>query len=531
MSAEHLKMLNDQHLTGQDWQIIAKLYDLLAGAANPPDGICTGIEFILASLGGTGAALFIPGSRDLLSDEWIFISVPPLCQEDLKNNRPPYASLLQRALTSGSVVAGDAALNLGGVLPLRNDEEVHGALIVFGPVIPSEAYGKWLLLLRTVSRILSVYGVRDRRLANLPSYSDLINSRNTLRALFDSLPISIYIIDINFRLVAVNNSRAARAGSTPRMLFGETCYVKLFQRTSPCQNCQAAATFATGQSTGRLHRDWLEHDAFVEWEISTFPIQSENGSPLQIIIVEADVTEKRNLEANLVQSEKLAAVGQLAAGVAHEINNPLTAIIANIQLLQREIDPREVDLLDSVKLIETASTRAQQVVRNLLGIARKEKYQFEPVDINETLQNALSLVQHELVGRPIQIQLSLADNIPSVTGSQDHLQGVWINLLLNAIDAIDKNNGHIAITSKFTGTDFQVVIQDNGKGIRPEYLGRVFEPFFTTKTVGRGTGLGLSVCMRVIRQHNGSITAESEPGSWTRFTITLPADDLTDELL
>ena len=354
------------------------------------------------------------------------------------------------------------------------------------------------------------------------SYQDLLNSRNTLRALFDSLPIAIYIIDQAFNLLAINTSRATRVAEKPNMLVGRKCYEMLYRRMIPCPNCRVGEMFISGQNTLRLSREWLDNDKFIEWEISTYPIYGDQSTPVQAIIVEQDITEKRNLEANLIQSEKLAAVGQLAASIAHEINNPLTAIIANAQLLRKEIDPDNIDLMDSAKLIEMAGIRASQVVRNLLGIARKEKYEFEPIELNETLQNALTLVQHELINRPIRVNLNLQAGMPMLVASQDQLQGVWINLFLNAIDAIDKPVGEISISSLFTGSEFHVTIMDNGKGISQEHLARVFEPFFTTKSAGSGTGLGLSVCMRVIKHHGGIITAESQDGKWTRFTVRLP---------
>jgi two-component system NtrC family sensor kinase len=312
-------------------------------------------------------------------------------------------------------------------------------------------------------------------------------------------------------------------GQKPNQIVGRKCYEKLYQRTSPCAGCRVGETFATGENTSRVTRFWINNDKFIEWDISTYPIFDEKNVVHQTIIVEQDVTDKRNLESNLIQSEKLAAVGQLAAGVAHEINNPLTAIIANAQILRREIPADNVDQLDSVNLIELAGTRASQVVRNLLGIARKEKYELEPTDLNETLQNALTLVQHELVGRPIHIKLDLAEHLPQVLASQDQLQGVWINLILNAIDALDKDTGEISVTSRCIGSQLEVSIMDNGKGIPADYLARVFEPFFTTKAAGRGTGLGLSLCMRVVRQHSGNIQVESQVDKWTRFTVLLPA--------
>lgn len=353
-------------------------------------------------------------------------------------------------------------------------------------------------------------------------YQELLHSRNTLRALFDSLPISIYIIDKTYNLIAINISRATRVGEKPSTLVGSKCFEKLFNRNSPCPGCMILETLTNGQHTNRLFREWINSEKFLEWDISTFPILDEQGQPIQGIIVEQDITEKIYLETHLIQAEKLAAVGQLAASVAHEINNPLTAIVANAQLLRRDIKTDDKDLIESVRLIEMAGIRASQVLQNLLGIARKDKYEFLPVDLNDSLRNSLALVQHELVGRPIHITLNLQNDMPSIIASQDQLQGVWINLLLNAIDAIDKPDGEITISSFYTNHHFEISIKDNGKGIAEEHLDRVFDPFFTTKLAGRGTGLGLSVCMRVVKLHGGTLTVESQQGEWTQFVAKLP---------
>lgn len=353
-------------------------------------------------------------------------------------------------------------------------------------------------------------------------YQELLHSRNTLRALFDSLPISIYIIDKNYCLIAINISRATRVGERPSSLVGLKCFEKLFNRNSPCPGCLVSETFNNGNHTNRLFREWVNSEKFLEWDISTFPILDELSAPVQGIIVEQDITEKIYLESHLIQAEKLAAVGQLAASVAHEINNPLTAIVANAQLLLRDIKTDEKDVIESARLIEMAGIRASQVLQNLLGIARKEKYEFLPVDLNDTLRNSLALVQHELVGRPIQVLLDFQDDMPSVIASPDQLQGVWINLLLNAIDAIDKPDGMISITSRYTDRHFEILIKDNGKGIAEKNLERVFDPFYTTKLSGRGTGLGLSICMRVVKLHGGTLTVESQQGKWTQFVARLP---------
>lgn len=508
--------------TAEQWNTIEQLNDLLASTSDLQLALETGLQMLLRMFGQDGAVLYLPYCCDPVRLDWTLVQAPAPWQTAIHDPGSPLRTAIERVLTSGLPEGPNAQTGAAAILPLSLAERSLGVLALAGSAVPEEAYPTWQMFLRPIARLAHLRS--SASLDRMPGYLDLLKSRNTLRAMFDNLPISIYIIDQTYRLVAVNNSRAARVSELPRKLVGGRCFEQFYQRSDPCPGCRVRETFRSAQSTTRLFRESNALDNFIEFEISTFPILDEEDNAIQTILVETDVTEKRNLEANLVQAEKLAAVGQLAAGVAHEINNPLTAIIANAQLLLREIPAEEEDILDSIKLIETAGTRASQVVRNLLNIARKEQYDLAPVDLNDTLNHALSLVQHELVGRPIQVYLSLDDQIPPVYASQDQLQGVWINLILNAIDALNKEPGEIMIDSRFTGSEFQVTIQDNGKGIEKEHLSRVFEPFFTTKSPGRGTGLGLSVCLRVIRYHGGRILVDSEPGQWTRFTVTLPGN-------
>jgi two-component system NtrC family sensor kinase len=350
---------------------------------------------------------------------------------------------------------------------------------------------------------------------------ELLGSRNTLRALFDNFPASLYIIDPQYKLIAVNKGRAQRTSQAPQSLVGQPCYQALFERSEPCAECRVVETVQGGQTTQRSERRWGGGEDPSEWEISSYPILDDNEQVLQAILLEQEVTERRHLEAILAQSEKLAAVGQLAAGVAHEINNPLTAIIANAQILHRELPP-DHDLQESVDLIARAGARAAQVVRNLLDFARKEDYSLGLTNLNETLERSLELVQHELLSRSVRLDFEPDPELPPILASQDHMQSVWLNLMLNAIDAMDKIPGEIRITTRRVGDEIHVSISDNGKGIPPERLSRVFEPFYTTKAPGRGTGLGLSVSHRIVKQHGGHIRVESQMGVGSTFTVILP---------
>lgn len=346
-------------------------------------------------------------------------------------------------------------------------------------------------------------------------------SRRLLTTIFEHLAAGLYIIDQDYRLVAVNNSRLDRIRPPAEQILGLPCHQVLFGISNPCPECRVGETLSSGAVTIRNERRRESAIQVSEWEISTFPVVDIQGSPIQAMILETDITEKRHLEAILIQSEKLAAVGQLAAGVAHEINNPLTAIIANAQILRRELPPNS-DLQESVDLISRAGARAAQVVRNLLDFARKEEYRLGRTDLNLTIERALELIQHELLAHGVSLQLSLSPNLPHIQASADHLQSVWLNLLLNAIDSLDKPPQTISIASYKSGRSLLVSVRDNGKGISSEHLPQIFEPFYTTKAPGRGTGLGLSVSRRIIHQHGGSIHVESQLGEGSVFTVTLP---------
>jgi len=352
--------------------------------------------------------------------------------------------------------------------------------------------------------------------------SEVTNSRSALRVLFESIPFSFYIINQEFRIVAINSVRAQMAGSTIPLLVGKVCYEGLYHSQKICQGCLVSTTLQTGTNSTREKRTWLKNDTASDWEINCYPINDNAGRTVQAILVEQEVTEKRRLEAELIQSDKLVATGQLAAGVAHEINNPLAAIIANAQILLQDIPPENQDLIESVKLIELAGLRASHVVKNLLGLARKEEYEFTRVDLNESIQDALSLLSHEFVARPIAIRYERGQNLPPIIASREHLESIWINLLMNSIEAISNKEGSIEINTFYDEGNFYILIKDSGVGIPEETLGRIFEPFYTTKSHNRGTGLGLSVVKRIVKAHSGSIQVDSELGKGTTFTVILP---------
>ncbi len=238
------------------------------------------------------------------------------------------------------------------------------------------------------------------------------------------------------------------------------------------------------------------------------------------------------MQAQLVQSAKLAAIGEMAAGVAHELNSPMTVIIGNAQMLQRELGP-EHPSSQLLKDIVTCGLRCKKIIQNLLTFARQEPPVVTPTDLNEVVERVLSLVKYQINRNGIVICTDLARDLPMVAANGQQLDQVLINLLLNARDALDgveREEKHIHIrTGVRRGEDGQqqvvVAVKDNGQGIPPENLDRLFDPFFTTKEASRGTGLGLSVSLGIARAHGGTIEVESRPGEGSTFTLVLPLEE------
>ncbi len=351
---------------------------------------------------------------------------------------------------------------------------------------------------------------------------EILNSRNTLRTFFDNIPNSIYVIDRSYTILIINTRRSERVKKTPQELVGSKCYAALYGNSAPCALCRVSEAF-DGIPAVRNLREWGPKETFIHWEITTIPIRENTNLVNRAIVFDVDITEKWILEAGLIQSEKMATIGQLAANVAHEINNPLAAIIANAQLLLRDLPEADEDTIEALKLIETAGARAAKIVGNLLKSARKEKRdEFEEISINETILDAISMANFEIRNRNVTVKLELSEGMPNIFAHQNQLKGVWINLIMNALGAIESTKGFIFISTRYENEEYRIVFSDNGKGIAPEHQEHIFEPFFTTKEASKGTGLGLSVSLQVIKEHHGTIDFESRPGKGTKFIVILP---------
>lgn len=237
------------------------------------------------------------------------------------------------------------------------------------------------------------------------------------------------------------------------------------------------------------------------------------------------------LQAQLVQSEKMASLGQLAAGVAHELNNPVGIVYSNIEILGDLIEPlaknsnAEADLLHEIRSIiadcREGSTRIRDIVQNLRTFSRLDEAEYKETDIHEGIDATLRLLSRHFASGRIAIRKAYGD-VPRVSAFPSQLNQVWMNLLANAAQAIGNRAGEIFIRTWADANDVVVTVSDTGAGIPVQHLNRIFDPFFTTKPVGDGTGLGLSISFGIVERHGGSITANSRLNEGTTFEVRLP---------
>jgi signal transduction histidine kinase len=252
------------------------------------------------------------------------------------------------------------------------------------------------------------------------------------------------------------------------------------------------------------------------------PFQTAPGERCGTILILDDVTARVRLEEQLQHTEKMASVGLLAAGVAHEVNTPLAGISSYTQLLRGQLDeqdPRQQVL----EKIEKQSFRAAKIINGLLNFSRSSGTEFDRIDVNKVLADVLALVEHQLDGSRIRVRRELAESLPAIRGNENRIQQVFFNLILNARDAMPKG-GWLTIATRADDDDTVIVeVRDTGHGIRREDVRRIYDPFFTTKGIGRGTGLGLSVSYGIVQEHGGAIFVDSAPGKGTTFQVALPA--------
>ena len=259
-----------------------------------------------------------------------------------------------------------------------------------------------------------------------------------------------------------------------------------------------------------------------QFSINLSPMRDESGNVNSLVVVMTDITDAAMLQAKLMHTEKMAAVGQLVSGVAHEVNNPLTAVLGFTDLLLESAE-MPAHAKEDLRIILQEAQRTKQIVQNLLSFARQMPPQRDSVQLNTIVRRTLALRSYDFASHGVEVVERLNERVPDIIGDPHQLQQVFLNILNNAYDAVreTERQGHIEISTALNGGHAEVVFRDNGHGIT--YSDRIFDPFFTTKEVGKGTGLGLSICYGIVREHGGEILCHNnDDGVGATFTVRLP---------
>jgi PAS domain S-box-containing protein len=345
------------------------------------------------------------------------------------------------------------------------------------------------------------------------------------RHLLESFPDLILVLDLKGKYTFVSPRIRELLGYGPDQLLGKSVddpehswpeLAKLFHTVAAGGNSRASCEYAA-----------RHHDGVARTMLGmASPLLDAEGKPAGVIISVRDVTTEKKLERQIIQSERLAAMGQMIGGFAHELNNPLTSILGMAELLQD--GGVSEGARKQVTILHQQARRAAEIVQNLQYFARPPAPGRSKVDLNELVQRILHLQTYPLRKSNITVDFTPEPTMPAVEADPNQLMQVFLNLLLNAEQAIretgEKGTIKVRLGRGLPGTPDSVwiVFEDDGPGIAPENLAHIFDPFFTTKRPGRGTGLGLSICKTVMREHGGNIEAASAPGGGAAFTITLP---------
>lgn len=346
--------------------------------------------------------------------------------------------------------------------------------------------------------------------------------------ILESSAVGLLLLDRDGRIQAWNRALEALYGMTRTEAIGHRL-AEVFPLHVVRRIEREADAVGDGEEARIFRLSMVNRDGMrVLVNLSISPVDRDGQGDGARVVTFDDVTERVKLEEQVLRQERLASLGLLAAGVAHEINTPLTGISSYAQMLLEdtpEDDPRRA-LLDK---IETQTRRAAGITNSLLNLARPERTAFEALDLNRTVAEVLQLFEPQVRGSRIRIRSALAGDLPTIRGHRGKLQQVLFNLLINARDALEES-GNITVLSYRYDDKVVVEIADDGTGIAEEDLSRIFDPFFTTKGRGKGTGLGLSVSYGIVQEHAGEILVESTPGQFTRFKIEIPLADSREAL-
>ncbi len=357
-----------------------------------------------------------------------------------------------------------------------------------------------------------------------PADVDAGIERRLNRLTIDSLPLGLYLIDRDYRIVVWNRKReTGTQGLRREQVLGRTVFEVLSRQEPNELRAEFDHVFLTGEPHESEQLVQAGGDART-YRTSRLPMRLEGSEVSHVITIGEDVTESREMNQSMYQTEKLAAVGQLAAGVMHEINNPLATIGACVTAISSRLGvSAEPVVREYLDIIESEVMRCTNIVDGLLDFSRAGRAggSFEDCDFNALLDRTLYLLKHHQRFRRLEVERDMQEGLPAVKGNVERLIQAIMAILLNAADATN-GNGRVTVSTRVEGLFVVAELTDDGPGIPADVVPKIFEPFYTTKGPTRGTGLGLAISYGIVADHQGKLDVRSEPGRGTTFRIAIP---------
>ena len=333
----------------------------------------------------------------------------------------------------------------------------------------------------------------------------------------------VLVIAYDYKILDINDSLLNRLGLERKDVIGRYCYEITHHQDLPCSGehhpCPLIQTLNTEKPSQTTHIHLNKDEKEIYYSISTYPLR-ENGDVIGAIEISRDITNDIKVQKTMMQQEKLASVGRLSAGVAHEINNPLTTILTTAMLILEELDPQDINYQE-LETITKETLRCRKIVASLLDFARQSKPSRKPCDTNTVTNESVILTNKQAAFKDVSLIFDPGENMPLLPLDKGQIQQSIINLIINAVEATDAGGTITVSTAYKPGLEtIEIAVSDTGEGISERDLVRIFDPFYTTKE--SGNGLGLAITHGIIEQHNGTIDVHSQPGRGTTFTIKLP---------
>jgi two-component system NtrC family sensor kinase len=402
--------------------------------------------------------------------------------------------------------------------------------------VPVLSNGRVVAVLNAESPRLNAFDHEDLRLFNAIAaelavaldnarlFAEIRAAEANYRDLFDNANDFIFTLDGNFAVSSANKVVLKTTGYQLDEIIGAPVTQFISAQQLPALYKLLKAHLVSTPSLAPFELLVFGKDGQETLLEVSIRVRREGRRPVSIHCIARDITHRRELEQQLQQTEKLSTIGKLVAGVAHELNNPLTTIIGYSSLLQQSDLPGETQT--DLNVIFRQAQRARLIVRDLLTFARRFELETKQVDLNEIIMGSLTLMKPQLQSNAVQIKTALDAGLPPTMADSHQLEQVFINLITNAIHALAviPEPGQLTITSRNNDDHILLSFADNGPGIPPNIINRIFDPFFSTKQVGEGTGLGLSICFGIISEHKGRIWAENAPTGGATFHIDLPIE-------